>query len=63
MNPINRIVNTTIATSAVFIGSILSDAYFGAGIQFDDLQQAAVVALLAGVLQYWLGCRPSPPDH
>lgn len=50
-----HLVNTGIASLAVFAGSLLSDAYFGDGIQTDDMQQALVVAFIAGVLQYWLG--------
>ena len=50
-----HLVNTGIASLAVFAGSLFSDAYFGDGIQTDDMQQALVVAFIAGVLQYWLG--------
>ena len=57
MTSINRRFNTVIAAVAVFAGSLLSDAYFGDGIQTDDVQQALVVALIAAVLQYWLGRR------
>ena len=59
MNAQTRLVNTVIATAAVFAGSLLSDAYFGDGIQIDDFEQALVVAAIAGVLQFWLGRRMS----
>ena len=62
MNTHTRLVNTAIATAAVFAGSLLSDAYFGDGIQTDDMQQALVVAFIAGVLQFWLG-RQTPPNQ
>ncbi len=62
MNAQTRLVNTVIATAAVFAGSLLSDAYFGDGIQIDDFEQALVVAFIAGVLQFWLA-RQAPPER
>ena len=56
----SRLVNTGIASLAVFAGSLLSDAYFGDGIQIDDMQQALVVGFIAGVLQFWLGRQTAP---
>ena len=62
MNAQTRRINTAIATVAIFAGSLLSDAYFGDGIQTDDVQQAFVLAFIAGVLQFWLG-RQTPPER
>ena len=56
---LTRLVNTGIASLAVFAGSLFSDAYFGDGIQIDDIQQAFVVAFIAGALQFWLGRQSS----
>ena len=44
--------NIAIAAFAVFVESLLSDAYSGDGIQTDDIQQALVVALIGGDLQH-----------
>lgn len=41
-----------IASVGVFLGSLLSD-----GIQAEDLQQAALVALIAADIQWRLYCR------
>lgn len=54
-NAVNKSINfpnIAIAVFAVFVGSLLSDTYFGDGVQIDDIQQALVVALIAGVLQH-----------
>ncbi|MBP7080030.1 MAG: hypothetical protein KBA96_02870 [Rhodocyclaceae bacterium] len=52
MNKSINFPNIAIAVFAVFVGSLLSDTYFGDGVQIDDIQQALVVALIAGVLQH-----------
>jgi hypothetical protein len=50
----NKITQAMIAASAVFCGSLLADIWFGDGIQSDDIQQALMVALIAGVIQMLL---------
>lgn len=50
----SRTVKILIATLAVFAGSLLSDIVFGDGIQADDINQAVMVAIIAGVVQSWL---------
>ncbi|MBK9521760.1 MAG: hypothetical protein IPO13_09175 [Rhodocyclaceae bacterium] len=52
MNKSINFPNIAIAVFAAFVGSLLSDTYFGDGVQTDDIQQALVVALIAGVLQH-----------
>ena len=49
-----RAIKILIATFAVFAGSLLSDVTFGDGIQTDDINQAIMVAMIAGIVQYWL---------
>ena len=49
-----REIKILIATFAVFVGSLLSDIVFGDGIQSDDINQAIMVAMIAGIVQYWL---------
>jgi hypothetical protein len=41
----------------VFLGSLLSDILLGDGIQAEDINQAAMVALVAAVIQWWLSSR------
>jgi hypothetical protein len=53
----NRTVATIIASLGVFIGSLLSDVLLGDGIQSEDVNQAAMVALIAAAIQWWLGRR------
>ena len=43
-----------IAVLAVFIGALLSDIAFGDGIEAEDINQALMVAGIAGTVQYWL---------
>lgn len=51
----NRYKNILVAGTGVFIGSILADLIFGGdGIQAEDLQQAILVGLIAGAIQYWM---------
>ena len=49
----NRTMQTLVATLSVFAGSLLSDVWFGDGIETDDIQQAIMVALIAGIFQLW----------
>ncbi|MCX7174366.1 MAG: hypothetical protein NT159_10675 [Proteobacteria bacterium] len=42
------------ATTGVFAGSLLSDMVFGDGIQTEDIYQAAMVALIAALIQWWI---------
>ena len=46
-----------IASIGVFLGSLLSDVLLGDGIQSEDINQAAMVALIAGAIQWWLSSR------
>lgn len=46
------------ATTGIFAGSLLSDVVFGDGIQSDDLYQAAMVALIAALIQAWITRKP-----
>jgi hypothetical protein len=46
-----------IATVGVFFGSLLSDATLGGGIQPEDFGEAAMVALIAAAIQWWLASR------
>jgi hypothetical protein len=48
-------INALVASVAVFAGSLLADVWFGDGIQSEDINQAAMVALIAAVVQWWLG--------
>lgn len=43
-----------IASVGVFLGSLLSDVLLGDGVQAEDVQQAALVALIAAAIQWWL---------
>lgn len=47
------------ASVGVFLGSLLSDVLLGDGIQSEDINQAAMVALIAGAIQWWLSSRKS----
>jgi hypothetical protein len=51
---LNRTMQIICATVAVFSGSLLADIWFGDGIQGDDVNQAVMVALVAGAVQLWL---------
>ena len=42
------------ATTGVFFGSLLSDVIFGDGIQTGDVYQAALVAVIAALIQTWI---------
>jgi hypothetical protein len=42
------------ASVGMFTGSLLAEVFFGDGIQTDDVYQALMVALIAGVLQAWM---------
>ena len=50
----NRTVAIFIASFGVFVGSLLSDMLLGDGIQSEDVNQAAMVALIAADIQWWL---------
>ena len=51
------------ASFGVFAGSLLADVVLGDGIQADDINQAAMVALIAAGIQIWLTRkRPGSPD-
>ncbi|MCX7167839.1 MAG: hypothetical protein NTV11_16400 [Rhodocyclales bacterium] len=52
-----RSIAIFIASSGVFLGSLLSDVLLGDGIQSEDINQAAMVALVAAVIQWWLSSR------
>lgn len=47
-------VSILIASVGVFFGSLLADILLGDGVQAEDVQQAVMVALIAGALQWWL---------
>lgn len=51
----NRVASILVASIGVFAGSLLADVVLGDGIQTEDLQQAAMVALIAAAIQWWLG--------
>jgi len=53
----NRTVAIIIASFGVFVGSLLSDVLLGDGIQSEDVNQAAMVALIAAGIQWWLSRR------
>lgn len=46
-----------VASFGVFLGSLLSDVLLGDGIQSEDINQAAMVALVAAAIQWWLSSR------
>ncbi|MCX7155837.1 MAG: hypothetical protein NTW45_05265 [Rhodocyclales bacterium] len=46
-----------LASVGVFLGSLLSDVLLGDGIQSEDINQAAMVALIAAAIQWWLSTR------
>jgi len=46
-----------IASVGVFLGSLLSDLVLGDGIQAEDVNQAAMVAMIAAAIQWWLSSR------
>ena len=53
----NQTVSILIASVGVFVGSLLIDVLLGDGIQSEDVSQAAMVALIAAAIQWWLS-RP-----
>jgi hypothetical protein len=54
-----RIGKVFVATLSVFAGSLLSDIVFGDGIQTDDINQAVMVAAIAGIVQLCLTLKKS----
>ena len=46
-----------LASVGVFVGSLLGDVLLGDGIQSEDVNQAALVALIAAAIQWWLSSR------
>lgn len=50
----NRGVAIFIASVGVFLGSLLADVLLGDGIQSEDINQAAMVAVIAAAIQWWL---------
>jgi hypothetical protein len=54
ISPMNRTLNILIASIGIFAGSLISDAMIGDVIQLDDFQQAAIMGLLAAMLQWWI---------
>lgn len=50
----SRAEKVIFASIGVFIGSLLSDVVFGDGIQAEDLNQAAMVAVIAALIQVWM---------
>ena len=53
----NRTIGIVIASVGVFVGSLLSDVLLGDGIQSEDVNQAAMFALIAAAIQWRLGRR------
>jgi len=53
----NKATQVSIATVAVFIGSLLANVLFGDGIALDDVIQAIFVAGIAAVVQWTLVAR------
>lgn len=51
------LLTVLIASIGVFLGSLLSDVLLGDGIQSEDVNQAALVALIAAGIQWWLSSR------
>ena len=52
-----RFMPIFIASFGVFLGSLLSDELLGDGVQSEDFNQAAMVALIAAAIQWWLSSR------
>jgi len=50
----SRLEQICIASLGVFAGSLLADIFLGDGVQSEDLNQAALVALVAAAIQAWL---------
>jgi len=50
----NRVSDILVASIGMFCGSLLADITLGNGIQTEDLQQAAMVGLIAAAIQWWL---------
>ena len=48
-----------VASVGVFLGSLLSDLLLGDGIHPEDIGQAAMVALIAAAIQWWILSRRS----
>ncbi|MES2236717.1 MAG: hypothetical protein V4500_03065 [Pseudomonadota bacterium] len=59
----NRTTQIICATVGVFVGSLLSDVWFGDGIQSNDINQAAMVAIVAGIIQLWLTRKKPQTPH
>jgi hypothetical protein len=59
---IRYIAEALIAAVTVFAGSLLSDHFFGDGIQGDDIDQAIIAGIIAGVVQFALHWRNRRPD-
>jgi hypothetical protein len=53
----NRSFNALVASLGVVAGSLLADVVLGDGIQLEDLEQAAMVGLIAAAIQWWLSRR------
>ena len=49
-----RLEQILCASIGVFVGALLSDVVVGDGLQMDDLYQAAMIALIAALIQGWL---------
>lgn len=49
-----RVFAAFVASCGVFAGSLLGDVLLGDGIQAEDINQAALVALIAAAIQWWL---------
>ncbi len=50
MHPVR---DSLVAAIGVFCGSLIWDAVFGDGIQFDDVFQAITVGVVAAIIQLW----------
>ena len=50
----SRLQQILFASIGVFIGSLLSNVLFGDGIQAEDVNQAAMIAVIAALIQAWL---------
>jgi hypothetical protein len=51
---VKRNLNIFIASVGTFVGSLLADVVLGDGIQSDDMQQAAMVGIVAAGIQWWI---------
>ena len=50
----HRLEQILFARICVFVGSPLSDIFFGDGMQAYDITQAAMVSIIAAIIQAWL---------